>query len=170
MRVLVVFDGDADASRRLIALVVGEVEDALGAEEFASAVQLRVLDISREPSRRVHREQSRAAEIIIGIDREHLRRLAVPLLRRQRVFTLEELTLTLEHVARATGAGALVSVWERGYAAFSRSVVAAACTARVLVPTGVHSGRRHRAATTEQYGPRLGRVLSELLIGRAWAA
>ncbi|WP_092666971.1 hypothetical protein [Agrococcus carbonis] len=164
VRVLAVYDGDAERSRRVIARVLDEVGEALGRERFAAAVDVRALDLELEPSRSAQLAACREAELVIGLDADHLRGLARPLLARHRVFTLEELTLTLERVAHAPTAHAVVSILDRGHAAFSRSVVKAACAARGL--THVVRARR-RAATVEEYAPRLARALSELAIGCA---
>jgi hypothetical protein len=165
LRVLAVFDGDAACARRVIDLVIDEAGAALGAERFAAAVQVRELDLSSVPSRKAQLAACREAELIIGLDAEHLRGLARPLLARHRVFTLEELTLTLERVAHAPAAHAIVSIFEWGHAAFSRSVVKAACAARGLTPGFVRA--RRRAISVDEYAPRLARALSELAIGSA---
>ncbi len=169
MRVLAVYDGDADRSRAVIRLVVEELQAVMGPEQYASAVQIRELDISREVSRRAQRAQCRRAELVVGLDADHLRGLAVPLLSRHRVFTLEELTLTLETIAHTAAVQAIVSISDRGYAGFSRSVVGAACAARGLVPNLGRFGVSRRAEAVDDYAPRLARAFSELAIGRHWA-
>ena len=137
VRVLAVYDGDADRSRAVIRLVVEELQAVMGPEQYASAVQIRELDISREVSRRAQRAQCRRAELVVGLDADHLR--------------------------------GLVSISDRGYAGFSRSVVGAACAARGLVPNLGRFGVSRRAEAVDDYAPRLARAFSELAIGRHWA-
>lgn len=168
VRVLAVYDGDTARSRRLIKRVLDEVASALGPERFAAAVQVRQLDVAQEPSRRAQRALCRGAELIVAFDAEHLGGFEPPPLARHRVFTLEELTLTLECVAGAPGAHAIVSILEHGHIAFSRSVIAAARAGRSLVPARVRA--RKRAETVEEYPARLARAIGELAIGRALAS
>ncbi|GEK79705.1 hypothetical protein [Agrococcus baldri] len=165
VRVLAVYDGDAARSRQVVQRVVDELGAVLGSTEFAAAVVVRELDISLEPSRKAQRARCRAAELVVGLDARHLHGLAQPLLARHRVFTLEELTLTLETVANSSYGRAVVSILERGLPAFSRSVIAVACAVRGIVPARVRAPRR--ADDVEEYAGRLARAIGELAIGRA---
>lgn len=168
VRVLAVHDGDAERSRRVIDLVVRDTASVLGPERFAAAVEVRALDLAVETTRRGQLARCRDAELVLGLDAEHLRRLPRPLLARHRIFTLEEFTLTLEAVADAAHLHPVVSLFERGYAAFSRSVIASACAARGLVRMSALR-TRPRAAALEEYAPRLARAVGDLAIGRLLA-
>lgn len=165
VRVLAVHDGDAERARRVIGLVVDEVAAVLGPERFAAAVDVQTMDIAEVADVKVRRARCRAAELILGLDAEHLRRLSPPLLARHRVLTLEEYTLTLESVASTAAARQVVSLFERGHAAFARSVISAAFAARGLLRVSTVRPRA-RAADVEEYAPRLARAVGELAIGR----
>ncbi|WP_206445638.1 hypothetical protein [Agrococcus sp. KRD186] len=165
VRVLAVYNGDVAHSQRVVARVVDELGAVLGRTQFADAVEISELDLARVPSRRAQRALCRSAELVVGLDAEHLRGLDRPLLARHRIYTLEEFTLALETVAHSAYGRAVVSVLERGLPAFSRSIIAAACAARGLLHTPIRAPRR--ADTVEEYAPRLARAIGELAIGRA---
>ncbi|SFS00492.1 hypothetical protein SAMN04487783_0458 [Agrococcus baldri] len=165
VHVLAVYDGDVERSQRVIELVVDELAAVLGGTKFADAVQVRELDLALVRSPRAQRALCRTAELIVGRDAEHLHGLHRPLLVRHRIFTLEELTLTLETVANSAYGRAVVSILERGLPAFSRSVIAVACGVRGLLHTPIRAPRR--ANTAEEYAPRLARAIGELAIGQA---
>ncbi len=166
LRVLAVHDGDAERSRRVIALAIGEVAAAMGGpERFDAAIDVQILDLAEVTHPRAQRARCRQAELILALDAEHVRKLSRPLLARHRVFTLEEYTLTLESVASASASRQVVSLFERGHAAFARSVAKAAFAARGLLRISTVRPRP-RALELEDVARRLGRAVGELAIGR----